>query len=201
MLLARLVGPSRHLVGGGLQKRQRIRERVQRLHQVAVVGRPIERLMELPIDAGTALDVVDRRRVLIQELEEHRDLGLAGVLGRQRRGGPFQRAAGGIQLRHLGAVELGDHGAAPRRQLQQSVRLQAPERFPHRRAADPEPAGDLGFADALAGLVAAAADGVLQPPEHELAERGVEGPAFDGGVVGVSGHGDPGAVSERRRLA
>ncbi len=91
------------------------------------------------------------------------------MFGGEPGGGSFQHPAHGVKLDHLAAVQLGHLGPAPRRQYQKPVRLQAAEGFPHWGAADVEPDGDLGLAAALAGLVAAVADGAPEPLVHELA--------------------------------
>ena len=156
--------------GRPAQQGERVAQGLEGLHQVAVVGARVDRLVELAVEDRQGLGLAASRLGAGEQSVHKVDLGLAHVASREAGGRAFQDRAHGIEFRHLPAVELGHHHAAPRHEGEPAFRLQPPKGFAHRRRADGEPVGDLGLAQALARPVTPGMDGLADPLLDERRE-------------------------------
>ena len=127
--------------------------------------------MKAAVEPGAFGGVVKGRLGLVEMVAQGGDFGVAGVFSGQAGGQPLQLHAHHVELNHLTAVEAGDGHPGPWGRLHQTVGLQAFQRLAHRRSADPQPGGDLGLAQTVAGTQSALANGLANLIQNHLPAR------------------------------
>ena len=152
----RRIAPFRRQRGRG-QKRHRPMHEVQLLHQVAVVRRKVDLLVEPPVGARQRARVAQQLAVLLDHAAQHADFLGAGVLGGQPGREALQLGAHDIKFRQLVVIERRHDQAAPVAR-QHRLGFQPLQRLAHRRARHAEPVGQLGFDQAVAGPIGSAVD-------------------------------------------
>ena len=93
------------------------------------------------------------------------------MLGGERRGSALQRFPHRIELHQLLGVQVGQHHPVPGAVGEQSLGYDPMEGFAHRRSADVQPIGHIGFAQVLARPDLSRANGLAHDAIGEIAER------------------------------
>src|SRR5882757_1833577 len=93
------------------------------------------------------------------------------MLGGKASGCAFHDLAHGIELEHLGDIEVAHDQSAAAGGLDEAARREAAEGLSNRRAADLQPLRDFLLPQAVTGTVAAGLERLAERSEHGFAER------------------------------
>ncbi|MEY9394039.1 hypothetical protein ABIF79_000414 [Bradyrhizobium japonicum] len=104
------------------------------------------------------------------DIPECVDFGSGGVPGGQARCSTFHDLAHGVELEHLGNVEVAHDQPAPAGGFDEAAGRETAKRLTDRRAADLEPLRDFLLAQAVAGAVTAGLERLAQRAEHGFAQ-------------------------------
>ena len=96
--------------------------------------------------------------------------GAGGVLGGQARCSTFHDLAHGVELEHLGNIEVAHDQPAAAGGLDEAAGRETAKRLTDRRAADLQPLRDLFLAQPVAGTVTAGLERLAQRAEHGFAQ-------------------------------
>jgi len=127
------------------QKTQCVDDRIQRLKQVPVVRRPVERIVKSVVDVHQARWVLQGVGFLGKDILQLLDFCRVGLTGGESRGGSFKGFSNSVEFAHLSLVGLRYEGTIPWSKDEQSLGNQSTDCLPHRCAAQFKPSGHIHF--------------------------------------------------------
>ena len=147
------------------QKRHRPVDHVELLDKITIVAGKMDLPMEPLVRARQLLRPVHEFPVLARHLLQHPDLFRRGMLRRQSRSQALQFRANHIKLTQLVVIEA-RHDETPPVPRQHTLRLQALQRLPDRRARHPELLSKLQFDQPVSRTKVTLIDRLENEPER-----------------------------------